>query len=231
VLLVSWPDTGEAPLEERLRAAIGPSPNLLVLRAPEVDLVADAIGYAAAQHPTLGPAFEADAFARLAHFDKLGIRELVPTLVIVERSAEQGGSSGGWTGVVPIEPLANVSIASARIEGMLAGRALARRGEAALLEAKLRAPVGTELSQVQVGFGAEVPSTLSARFSPQAGIRGIQMTMEALFLLTVVEEAPNVREAIPRCAEMLEIPVEQARPKLLTAVVEGLDYGLLEIVS
>jgi hypothetical protein len=202
---------------------------LLVLRAPPADMTAEAVSHAAELHPKLGPAFEAEVRATLARFDKQGIRELTPTLVVVERSAEPGAPPGGWTGVVPIEPLANVAIHNKGIEGMLAGRALARRGEAALLDAKLRAPVGIELSQVQEGFGAEVPSTLGARFPPEAGMRSIEMTMELLFLLTVVHEAESVRDALPRCAEVLQIPLEEARPKVLTAVVEALDYGLLEM--
>jgi SAM-dependent methyltransferase len=232
VLLVEWPEVVDgAPLEERLRAALGPAANLLVLRAPASDMAAEAVGYAAGLYPHLGPAFEADALARLSHLERRGVRELTPTIVVVERSAEQGPARGGWTAVVPVEPLASMSMTSERVDKMLAARALTCRGEASLLGATLRVPEGTVLSQVQVGPGAEVPSTLSARFSPRVGLRAIDLTLELLFLVTVVHEATTVCDALPRCAEVLRIPVDEARPKVLAAVAEALDYGFLEIVG
>jgi methylase of polypeptide subunit release factors len=228
VLLVQWPETGDAPLEERLRTALGPGPNLLILRSPAVNVVSEATAYAAALDPTLGPAFEADVHARLAHLARVGVRELTPTFVVIERPAEQGPSGGGWTTTMPIEPLASVSLASDRIDAFLAAHALLGR-DARVLAAKLRVPAGTVFAQTQVGPGAEVPSTLSARFSPEVGGKPIDLSMEHLFLVTLVHEADTVEAALPRCAEVLDVPLADARARTLAAVHDALAVGLLEV--
>lgn len=226
VFFVEWPEHGVAPLEQRLRDAVGPGQNLLILGAPPTDLASQAVAYAAGFHPQLGPAFEADALARLEHFEQAGIRALLPTLVIVEHAA--GGE--GWSSTVAVEPFAQVSIDSERLAKMLAARALAGDRDA-LLAATLRMPAGTVLSQVQIGPGAEVPSTLSARFPPSAAVPPIEMTMELLFLITAVHEAAAVRDALPRFAEMLELSPEEAMEKGLPSVGEALLYGILEVAS
>ena len=224
VFIVEWPEHGDAPLEQRLRAAVGPGVDLLILRAPPTDLGAHAVAYASGFHPRLGAAFEADAIARLEHLERAGIRELTPTLVVLQRR----GDAPGRTSVVSIEPLARVAITSPRIDAMLAARALAS-SDAALLAATLRAPEGTVLSQVQIGPGAEVPSTLSARFSPAAAVSPIDLSMELLFIVTAVHEAPTVAEGLARVAEAMEVAPEEMRASGLAAVKEALLYGLLEV--
>src|SRR5262249_30613085 len=116
------------------------------------------------------------ALARREHFDKAGIRELVPTFTVLER-APQG--SPEWTSVVRIEPLARIAVTAERLDKMFAARLLAGRPDM-LFAANLRMPEGTVLAQEQVGPGAEVPSTLSARFSPEAAVPSIELTLELL---------------------------------------------------
>lgn len=232
VFIVEWPEHGDEPLEQRLRAAVGTgsvAPDLLILRAPPTDLGVHAAAYAAGFHPALGPAFEADALARLEHLDRAGIRGLVPAVVVVCNPRAPAGRDP-WTAVVPVEPFSRIEIGSQRIDKMIAARALAGRPDS-LLASRLRVPEGTVLSQVQIGPGAEVPSTLHARFPPEAGVQPLDMTMEMLFLVTLVHEAPTVRAALPRVAEVLEIPPEDARQKALPAVEEALLYGFLEVDS
>jgi SAM-dependent methyltransferase len=226
VLIVEWPEHGQGSLEQRLRAAVGEGPDLLVLRAPDTDLGVHATAYAAGFHPTLGPAFAADVRARLEHFERAGIRALAPTLVIVARPE----AKDGWTAVLPIQSLAHVSVTSERIDKLLAARTLTRKPDA-LLAAKLRVPEGTELSQTQMGPGAEVPSTLSARFPPDAAVRPIEMTMDLLFLITLIHEAPSLNAALPKIAEVLQISREEALTKGVAAAKEALLYGILEVAQ
>jgi SAM-dependent methyltransferase len=230
VFLVEWPEHGDTPLEQRLRAAVGAGslgPDLLVLCAPPTDIAGYAVAYAAGFHPRLGSAFEADALARLEHLERAGIRALTPTFVVVANPRPPAGREG-WTAVIPIEPFAQVSITSERIDKMVAAHELAGRPDA-LLASTLRVPEGTVLSQVQIGPGAEVPSTLSARFPPAAAVRPVEMTMELLFVITVVHEAPTVRAAIPRIGEVLHLSREDALAKALPAVEEALLRGILEL--
>lgn len=223
VLFVEWPEYGEAPLEQRLRSALGSGVNLLVLRAPGNALDAHAALYASGLHAGLGAAFEAETLLRREHFEREGIRALSPTITVVERT-----EGAGWTAVVDIEPMAKVAFTADRIDKLFAARAVAASRER-LLGATLRVPEGTLFAQEQIGPGAEVPSTLSARFAPEVLLPRIDMNLELLGLVTCVHEAETVREGIARFAEMLEMPLEQALREGGQAVQEAVIHGLLEV--
>ncbi|APR86305.1 Protein-N(5)-glutamine methyltransferase PrmC [Minicystis rosea] len=224
VLFVEWPEYGEIPLETRLRDAIGPNANLLLLHSQGNGLDVHAATYAAGLHPGLGPAFEAETLLRRAHFEREGIRTLTPSLTVVERTT----GAPGWTASINIQQMSQVMFSSERIDKIIAARAVAADRDR-LLSATLRMPEGTLLAQEQIGPGAEVPSTLTARFPPKALIPQVDMTMELLGLLTCVHEAETAREGILRFAEMLDMPVDQAMSQGGAAIEEALLHGVLEL--
>lgn len=224
VLFVEWPEYGDKPLAERLRDALGPGANLLILRMPDASLDAHAAAYAAGLHPGLGPAFEAEALGRRENFARQGIRALAPTVTVIERA----DGAPGWTALVPIEPLSRVRFTADRLDKILHARAVAA-SRSRLLATKLRVPEGTRFTQEQVGPGAEVPSTLAARFSPEALLPPLDMTIELLGLVTMVHEADSARAGIDRFAEVLEIPPAQALKQGAPAIEEALLHGLLEV--
>ncbi len=227
LLFVEWPDHGTEALDLRLRKAIDTGDvNLLLLRMPHTELDAHAVSYAAGLHPTLGRPFEDEARIRREHMDQVGVRALLPTLVVIERA----DPTPGWTTTVSIEPIARISFTSERIDRLLAAQAVAA-SPPRLLAAKLRMPEGSVLSQEQVGPGAEAPSTLHARFEPAALISPLQLTMELLTLLTFLHEAPTVRAGLERFAAELEIPLDEATPKSLEAIARALREGILEIAA
>ena len=100
-----------------------------------------------------------------------------------------------------------------------------------LLATNVQLPADSVLTQEQIGPGAEVPSTLHARFAPAALIPPLQITIELLGLLTFLHEAPNVRVGIERFATALEIPLEEAMPRSIEAAARALREGILEITS
>ena len=225
LIIAEWPDHGTEALDVRLRKAIDTGDvSLLLLRMPHTELDGHAVAYAAGLHPTLGRPFEQEARVRREHLEQMGIRALLPTLVVIERA----DPTPGWTMTVAIEPLSRVSFTSERIDRLLAAQTVAASPER-LLAARLRMPAGSVLSQEQIGPGADAPSTLHARFAPTALIAPLQLTIELLGLLTFLHEAPNVRVAIERFAAELEIPLEEAMPRSIEAVARALREGLLEI--
>ncbi len=158
--------------------------------------------------------------------ERVGIRALLPTLVVIERA----DPTPGWTTSVSIEPIAKISFTSRRIDRLLAAQAVAGSNER-LLAAKLRMPAGTVLSQEQVGPGTEAPSTLHARFEPTALISPFQLTMEMLALLTFIHEAATVRAALERFAAELEIPLDEVTPKSIEHIARALREGILELAA
>jgi SAM-dependent methyltransferase len=227
LIIADWPDHGPESLELRLRKAIDTGDvSLLLLRMPHAELDGYAVTYAANLHPALGRPFEQEARVRREHLEQMGIRALLPTLVVVERA----DPTPGWTMTLQIEPLARVSFTSERIDRLLAGQAVAASPER-LLAAKLRMPEGSILTQEQIGPGSETPSTLHARFTPAALIPPLQITLELLGLLTFLESGATVRAGIEAFAEQLEIPLDEAMPRALEAAARALREGLVEIVS
>ena len=227
LVVVEWPDHGTDALDVRLRKAIDTGDvSLLLLRMPHVDLDGHAVAYAAGLHPTLGRPFEQEARVRREHLEQMGIRALLPTLLVIERA----DPTPGWTMTVAIEPISRVSFTSERIDRLLAAQAVAAAPER-LLAARLRMPEGSVLSQEQAGPGADVPSTLHARFAPAALIPPLQLTIELLALLTFLHEAPTVRVGLERFAAELEIPLDEAMPRSIEAAARALREGILEIAS
>ncbi|MFO0589217.1 MAG: methyltransferase [Polyangiaceae bacterium] len=227
VLLIEWPEPGDGALPTRLRKTLGSGANLLVLRAPDLNIDAHAAAYAAAMHPGLGADFEAEALARREHFEREGIRSLAPTLTIVERTRD---GSAGWTATLPTQAFAKIEATSERIDKLLAGRSLASN-RTKLLASKLRVPEGTVFAQEQVGPGADVPSTLHARFAPQALLPKLDLSVEQLGLATCVHEAETVRAGVQRLAEMMGMTPEHALVEIGKAAEEALRHGLLEVAD
>lgn len=226
VLRVDWPDLGDGSLEGRLRDALGEEGDLLVLRAPAAGLEEHATAYAAGQHPALGAAFEREVGARLRHFEEQGIVGVVPTMTIVQKS----GRAVGRTDVLDVRPLDAVPVTSQRIDSLLRARSLAE-DSAALLSARLRVPEGTVFAQEQVGPGAEVESTLSARFSEAALVPPMAITPQILFVVTFIHEAPDLRTGLVRLAENQETSFEQILEHVLPVATRALLAGLLEAVD
>ncbi|MBI4956994.1 MAG: methyltransferase [Myxococcales bacterium] len=226
VLFVEWPEHGDEPLEARLRRALGPGPNLLVVRAPDHRVDTQAALYAAGLHPGLGADYVADALARCTHFERQGIRAVVPTVIVVERA----GEAPGWTSVVRSLSFDEARLDAERIDKLLEARAVAGRRER-LLAAKLRMPAGTVLAQEQLGPGAEVSATLYARFAPDALIGPVELTLDLLGLLTAVHEAESVAAGMATYAELCDQPLVEATAAATPAIEQALLGGLLEVAD
>lgn len=224
VLRIDWPDRGDAPLESRLREALGEQGDLLVLRAPLVSPEDHATAYAAGLHPVLDASFEREVERRLAHLQRAGIRGIFPTLTIVQKT----GAARGRTHGLEVRPFGQIHVTSERIDKLLAARSIAG-DPSRLLAAQLRVPEGTVLAQEQVGPGAEVESTLVARFADTALVPSMGITTDLLIAATLIHEAPDVRGGLARFAEHHEAPEEQVTLQLLPAVERALLAGLLEV--
>jgi hypothetical protein len=129
---------------------------------------------------------------------------------------------------IGVEAFSKTRIGSERIDKLFAARAISGDREA-LLRATLRVPAGTTFAQEQVGPGAEVESTLSARFAPEVAVTRIDMNLPLLGLVTFVHEAKSVREGIERYAETMDMPLDQALSEGVGGVAGALLHGLLEV--
>ncbi|MEZ4295244.1 MAG: methyltransferase [Polyangiaceae bacterium] len=226
VLRVDWPEYGEERLEKRLYKAVGEGADLLLLASPGVSPEHHASGYASGIHPVLDKAFEDEATRRLAHLERSGIRAIVPCLTVVRRSSGEQS----FAGRLDVVALGRAQVSGERVEALMAARDVAGDPDA-LLAARLRVPEGTTLAQEQVGPGAEVESTLWARFADAALVHPMPLTEELLILITAVHEADDVRSGLAAFAEMTETALEQAMAEGLPVVARALVAGLLELAA
>jgi methylase of polypeptide subunit release factors len=227
LVMIEWPDDGSEPPAQRVRAAVGPDAlHVLSIEGPTVNPEVYATAYTAAAHPRLDHVFEDEALRLREHLDRMKIRGLTLTLDVLAPARR----APAFTEALSVGLIARVGITSSRLDKIFAARALAAE-PARLLTAKLRVPEGTVLAQEQIGPGAEVPSTLEARFPDGVLAKTIGLTLDLLGLITAVHEAPVVEAGIAAFAEASEVPFEEARGALLPAVAEALRHGLLEVTD
>lgn len=244
LLYVEWPLTGDDPAAARdprqtlprLREALSRAPagaaplDVLHLTPPAVHPDRHAAEHAANLHPVLDAAFDREVEDLLAHFERHRIRALQPAFTVLERppaSAPNGAPARPpITDALPITGRARAHLTPARIDRLLAARTVPRAG---LLDRAVRLPAGTVLVEEQRGPGADVPSTLRARFADAALVDAVGMTHDMLALVSVLGDAATVREGIAQLAEANEVAPSAITDKILTAVDQALRQGVLEL--
>jgi SAM-dependent methyltransferase len=225
VLLVEWPDIDGEPLEDRVRAVV-PSrdANVLLLKYPSRGMDDYCTRYAAIEHPELGEDFAREAVLRREHFEKMGIRGLTMTLIVIQRNAE----GLCWTSNFDVPAQDADWATSARIDKLISARDLLTAGRPNLLAACLQVPEGTVFAR-ECRSGQPDQPKFTARFPQEALVGTVALSSGALLLLTLLDEAPDVRSAVQRFAERETLTFDEASERLLPALEEALLAGMLEV--
>jgi SAM-dependent methyltransferase len=226
VLLVEWPLLEGEALEDRIAAAVTQDDcNVLLMKFPARDLDDYCTRYAALEHPEMGAEFARAAVQRREHLEKMGIRGLMLTLVVIERNPD----GLEWAGSMEIPALDTEFATRARIDKFVAARDLLAGDGAKLLATRLRVPEGTVFAR-EHRLGQPVSTKMSARFPREALVGTIGLGPGAQLLLTLLHEAPDVESAIRRYAEGENLPFDTALGRLLPPLREALLTGMLEPV-
>ncbi|MBK8257012.1 MAG: methyltransferase [Polyangiaceae bacterium] len=225
VFRVDWPLYGEIALEDRLFQTIGSASDLVLVSAPTVSNEDHASAYASGAHPLLDDAFDREAEQRIEHLERHHINGIVPSIVAVQKSDSKQGTALR----LPTVPFSKAPVESVHIDQLFAGIAC-NRNDRVLLSSTLRVPEKTILAQEQVGPGAEVESSLWARFADNALGQPVQLTPDLLFLITCIHEALDVRSGLESFAEQSEIALDHAVNQALPAVRHAVKTGLLHVV-
>ena len=148
VVLGDWPLTDGAPLDARVRAAVGAGPvDVLVLQSPPKNLDEYCSLLAAVEHRELGEAFARAAIAHRDHLDRMGLRGLALAFVVVAPGT-------GWTSLLSIRHVNDVPVSAEAIDRLLAARRLALGPTGALEAARLRFPAGARLVEQPMPDGS-----------------------------------------------------------------------------
>jgi SAM-dependent methyltransferase len=219
---VDWLELPGDAIEARLERSLAPGLGALVLAADRATIEEHAAEYAAGIDPTLGATYRAEVDRRLDHVVALGAEGLRPTIVVVTRVP------GAKVERVLVEgPRFDVS--SARVDRLLAARALGAAGDEALAAARLRMPEGVVLAQEQDAPGADAGARLVARL-PSRALGGVApLGPEELFLFTRVHQATSVRRGVERFCEDAGLDRAAERARLFALVRDALARGVLEL--
>jgi SAM-dependent methyltransferase len=224
VMQVEWPEVDGDPVMARVRAALAADDlDALLLESPSRDLDRYCAAYAAAQFPQLGAPFEQGAMARRDHLAAQRIVGLRLTLTVVERASGRHG----WSAVLPMRSLQDTMVTSRRIDRLLAARALALAGREALLAARLRLPEGTVFVAVHDPTDAGADA-ITARLGPRALTEDLHLDRGSAELLEAIHQSPDARAACARVASEHGLDQEEAIARILPAIVQALECGLLE---
>lgn len=227
VFIVEWPIYGDLTPEQRIRRTLGDAPmDVLLLHTPGTSVDEHATYYAAGIHPGLDESFERDVLERRQHLESLGIRKLHMSFTILQSADE----SKPFTQSISVEPLHKIRVSNDRVNKIFAARKLLQHRDA-LLASTLRMPPKTILAQEQDEPGADVESTLWAKFGPEALRPRINITLAMLGLLTAIHESPTVQDGLQQYADAYETPLEEALDQLLRMVEEAVQHGLLEVAA
>jgi len=226
VVFIEW---GHGPKEtapaERVKQTLAGAPvDLLVFQLPAGSGDAHAVEYAAALHPDLGAAFEAETHDRREHLSRMGFEIMVPTLSILRRVDDRKPRSA----VFSCAPFSQAPPNAKRIDKLLAAREVSASMESTL-NAKLRMVEGVTLREEQTGPGAGVASRLWAVMPPSAMSEPIPLTPELMQLTGCIHESESVRAGIQ--AFVAQYASEQAPDKLAIMVARALLDGLVELAD
>lgn len=225
VLLVEWPDIDGEPLEDRVRAVVPASDaNVLLLKYPSRGVDDYCTRYAAIEHPELGEGFAREAVLRREHLEKMGVRGLTMTLVVIQRNAE----GLRWTSTFEVPARDAHCTTSAQIDKLVSARDLLAAGRPNLLTACLRVPEGTVFAR-ECRSGQPDQPKFAAHFPHEALVGTVELSSGTLLLLTLLDEAPDVRTAVQRFAEREALTLDESAERLLPPLEEALLAGMLEV--
>jgi hypothetical protein len=216
IAVIEWPVVdGDAPLDERLRQAVGTSASLHVLHGKgSVD--ENCAQYATLMHPTLDDAWERAALQRRDHFEKLRVRAMRPSFTILRRPAE---GARGWTVTEESDRVGKASVTRAELDARAAAFDLAQQGPEALRAARLRVPEGVTFSEQGGRF--------EASFGAQSLRDPVELGAATLRLVEDVHEGETVGEAVDRA--VAAAGARESADALLTRVQQMLIHGVLEV--
>ncbi len=222
VVLADWPLFDGASLDERVSDALGGVlVDALVLLSPGKNLDEYCTSIAAAEHPHLGDAFARAACAQRDHFEALGARGVAQALVVLEASGT------GRTALVSVRHGHDALVTSETVDRIVAAHALASGPERALLEARLRMPVGTRLVEQPSGHGAGAAVIVQLPASRPEWPFALEPAVAAA--LREIDAAPTVLDVARVGARRVNVQVDEAAGQLAAVARDALRRGALEV--
>jgi len=221
IVLVEFPEIDGSRIEDRVRAAMPAGDACVLLLQSDQSVDGDCISYAMAQHPKLGPAFEAAVVARRAHLAKLGVSGMKLSFTVVEHA----GAGPGWIAAAPVRFRDHRNgLSPELVDGVFGAHRVAFAADGALLDATLRVPDGVSFVE---GTGSS-DGELTARYRRDLLYDDASVNRDAFELAVSIHGAPTVRAGVTRLAAERGLVLPGALDEILPGVRALLRHRLLE---
>ncbi len=219
LFIMNWLIVDEQPIAERVRAAVGPSIDVLVVDIADLDPTALAIGNSMFDDPSLGPKFEQAAFGRYRHYRALGVASVKATLVVL---ANTSSARAGFTATFELSTLPQSELTARDVDAWMDAHALVAAGPDAIARASYVLRPDVQLARL--GDGSVIVHTPSTSALPRLTIAAA--TAE---VLDKVRRAKTGAEAIRRHVKDTKGQPAAATRAVTEAIEAFLRKGVLEV--
>lgn len=218
LFIINWLDFEGETVQDRVRSAVGPEANVLVVDMGELDLDAITIGNAMFDDPTLGARYEEVVVRKFDHLSELAARGLKVTLVVVTPAP----NGQGWTNTFEMSDSGTAELTLRDVDAWLATFDVLSSSQERLLDAKLTLRPGAQLAKLGDGSATVV----SPRDSP---ITQLTIGPGTLPVLERILKAKTGAEAAKRYAKDARVTAAVAARTMAQVIEAFLRKGLLEI--
>jgi SAM-dependent methyltransferase len=222
IALFDSPVRPDVPIQDRVRAAIGPAPDIAVFSAPGIGADRQALGYAALADPTFGEAYGRAAVRYREHLLRMRITDVTHSLVVARMPHD--AAHDGWTMslVVPRFPET-----WDEVREFLRGIDLAVSGEDALARARVRPREGAMVVTERAPGASRDGDVRSIRFAKPTMALERELTEAGGVIFDLLAAESAVASTIERFAKAMDRPAADVRPLVTTFVRDCLTRALL----
>lgn len=212
----------DAPIEKRVRAAIGPAPDVAVLSAPGLGIERQAFGYASLADPTFGDGFRQAALRYREHLARMRINEVMHSLVVA-RAGERLDREG-WT-MTLIAP--RFPDRWDEVRQFLRAVDLAAGADDAIANARVRPRDGALVVTERAPGASRDGETRSIRFTRPTIALERELTQAGAVIFDLLAAESSVAATIERFATAMERSPDDVRPLVVSFVRDCLVRSLL----
>lgn len=218
IFAVNWVIVDDEPIMDRVRAAVGPEPDILVIDIGDLAPATLAVGNSMYDDPSLGAKFQETAYARFLHYQALGARSVKVTLVVLTNPVGRAA----FTATFELSTLLQAEVTARDIDAWLESHAVIAGGSDAI--ARARYVLRPDVQLARLGDGSMIVDTPLTSPLPRVTIAAATAEM-----LDKVRRAKSGAEAIKRHVKDAKGP-PAASARAATAAIEAfLRKGVLEI--
>jgi SAM-dependent methyltransferase len=209
-------------LHERVRKAVGPEPDVLVLSELGISPDRQALGYAALADPTYGARYAEAAVRYRDHLERLQITDVTHSVVFLRAPARDGRT--GWTSALTVGAFPK-SWDEVRV--FMKGVDLSTGTDDVVANARVRPRPGAMVVVERMPGAERDGEVRSIRFEKPGLALDRELTQAGAVIFDLLAAESSIASAVDRFASAMGRPASDVRPLVISFVRDCLTRGLL----